>query len=775
MNAPGQKKGKMDITGWISQALSYAKHGRLMAATGSIGILAGMVYFVYSTPLYTSRSLVYMKGYGSPVRNSEVPETVQAVGFNRATLNEFSSRRNITETARRMGLVGKGAVWEDVLRVVPKVSLGAVDASHLEVTVLAKDPDVVRRFAEELVVTYRMIQEATWAQYRDSALERYSKELEVLNSKAQEGTRSLSQFERDGKITESTIEQSRLNDLPRDMVVTKEVLRKMVDVRAKLDALPRGDDKIIPLASVMEELSLLTAFEKEREVKVGDLVRKPTMGGNTPVAAATPKISTEVVVQPGMVEELTSWQELEKDRRILEDQHAQASKTYQPGHQVMKELTEKLAANERGIRAELAVLRQRFDLEEDHYKNKLKILESRLPEYHKVNEQLGLTAQTYADMEKNKALWDAARERLAAKVAVIAFSEERDWVEMRFKGHVSLRDKVPVSPNKMKLLTISLLLALGGALGLPTLMNMTNTTASTLQQLEEATGIKGIGIVPHTTKEILEDVCRSPAIGAKVPNYLLENFRLVRSHIVLHPGNKGKTQVVMVTSARPSEGKTSQSANLAWAFQSMGARTLLVDCDLRRGRVHGFTGVPNDKGMTHLLQGDITLDEAICKTQVPMLDVLPRGPVIVGTTDLLCQKVFLDLVEQLRGRYDQIVLDTPPVLGLSETSSLQRAVDGVVLVVRAESTPRKDVLDAVTILHKAGAHFFGLVLNDLDLARVANYYNYYYYSASYYEDVSGPSDSGGDDGGGAGHETRGNQRKVRRHQPRLSGPEEAAV
>ena len=212
MNAPGQKKGKMDVTAWISQALSYAKHGRLMAATGCIGILAGMVYFVYSTPLYTSRSLVYMKGFGSPVRNSEVPETVQAVGFNRATLNEFSSRRNITETARRMGLVGKGAVWEDVLKIVPKVSLGAVDASHLEVTVLAKDPDIVRRFAEELVVTYRMIQEATWAQYRDSALERYSKELEVLNSKAQEGTRSLSKFEREGKMTESTIEQSRLND-----------------------------------------------------------------------------------------------------------------------------------------------------------------------------------------------------------------------------------------------------------------------------------------------------------------------------------------------------------------------------------------------------------------------------------------------------------------------------------------------------------------------------------------------------------------------------------
>jgi Mrp family chromosome partitioning ATPase len=75
------------------------------------------------------------------------------------------------------------------------------------------------------------------------------------------------------------------------------------------------------------------------------------------------------------------------------------------------------------------------------------------------------------------------------------------------------------------------------------------------------------------------------------------------------------------------------------------------------------------------------------------------------------------------------------VLGLSETSSFQRAIDGVVFVVRAEKTSLKDVVDAVTLLRKAGAHIFGLVLNDLDLSRVSNYYNYYYYSVTYYDDM----------------------------------------
>jgi Mrp family chromosome partitioning ATPase len=114
--------------------------------------------------------------------------------------------------------------------------------------------------------------------------------------------------------------------------------------------------------------------------------------------------------------------------------------------------------------------------------------------------------------------------------------------------------------------------------------------------------------------------------------------------------------------------------------------------------------------------------------------VIPRGPVIAGTTEILCQKRFEDLMTLFREHYDRIIVDTPPVLGLSETNTLQRVCDGVVLVVRAEATSRKDVGDAVTMLKKAGAHFFGFVLNAVDLSKGSNYFNYYYYSAAYYDD-----------------------------------------
>lgn len=744
MNSP-QKKS-FDITAVVSQALRYVRHGRLMAIMGCLGILSGLIYYMFATPLYEARSLVYVRGHGSPVQTRDVPETMEASGLNRVIMEEFSSKRNIIEAAKRMKLVQPDATWTQVVEMVPVVSIDSVDNSHLEVAVQARTPEAVREFARELVEEFRRQQEAAWKQYRDAALNRYAEELKALQEKASAGLKRLSAFEREEKIAESVIEQTRLNELPKDLIVTRELLLRMDDLGKKLAEVTNGkttDAAELPLSRVLEELSLLSTFEKERDIKIGEVIRRPTAGGSAPLMATGPtaKVAAEVVVQPGMVDPLEPWQKLEKERRILEDRKQELAKQYLPGHELMKQLADDLEANERSLKAELGVLRQRFELEHEHFKIKLAALEGKVADYHKVNEEFSQNSQAYADIEKEKALWDKAREHLAEKLAVVTFSENRNWVEMRFKGHTSLRDEIPVSPNKTKLLMLSILLALGGALGVPTLVNLSDSSASTLQQLEEVTGVKGIGIVPRTPREIIEDVCRSPAIGATVPNYLLECFRLIRSHVLLSPGKSGKSQVVMVTSARPSEGKTTLAANMAWAFQSMGGRTLLIDCDLRRGRLHGLSGVPNEPGMTRLLKGECTIKEAVQKTDLPLLDIIPRGPVMVGTTDLLVQQVFEKLLATFKADYDHIVLDTPPVLGLSETTSLQRVVDGVLFVVRAEKTPRKDVVDGMTLLRKAGAHLYGIVLSDLDLNRVSNYYNYYYYSPSYYEaDLDSPLD-----------------------------------
>src|SRR5690606_21787354 len=150
-------------------------------------------------------------------------------------------------------------------------------------------------------------------------------------------------------------------------------------------------------------------------------------------------------------------------------------------------------------------------------------------------------------------------------------------------------------PNKRKLVMLSLLLGFAGAIGIPTVLNLLDSSATSLAQLEDYLDLKGLGIVPLTNPDFLDAVHRSPAQGAAVPNYILECFRVIRANIGLDATFDGiESQGILVTSARPQEGKTTQAANLAWAYHSLGEKVLLVDCDLRRGRQHTLLKINNE-------------------------------------------------------------------------------------------------------------------------------------------------------------------------------------
>lgn len=732
-----ESKSKFDPVKMIGQVFTYAKHLRLMILMGALGISVGVTYYLFSIPLYSATSLVSVQSFGAPLTNREVPETYESTTFNRAFLGRFRSQRVQLEAAKRLGIIGETGTFEDLVRVVPTVYVIPIDPRHVEMKVMAYEPEIVRNFTEAMVEAFQDLQQQGWEEYRNEALERYAVQIADLEQRIEESIESMTEVERNQNLTEVTMEQQSLMEIPKKLIQTKERLARMDGVRGILERLETENVLMQPgqsdqMGNTLAILSLLASFEQETVVKVGDIVSRT--GPKDLVAAKT---APEVVVEPSSVEGLEPWRELEKQRRNLQAQIKESSKIYLPDHEIMVRLNRELEEANRGLLTELDTLREKFDLEYVRLQEELKLLEGRLPEYYAATEKMGKTAFEYSSIAEMQSMWDRARERMSEKLATVNFAEDFDWVQIRYKGHISLRDEIPVSPSKSKLAILSLMVALAGALGVPTMLNLFDTSATTVQQLEEYTGLKGIGIVPLTSKEFLEEVHRSPAQGALVPNFLLEAFRIIRSNICLNPNHRHRSQVVIVTSSRPQEGKTTQAANLAWSFYSMGERTLLIDCDLRRGRVHALLGMENSPGMTRLLMGECTPDEAIVNVGLKGFDAIPRGPVIAGTTEILCQAPFERLIELFRKHYDRIVIDSPPVLGLSESSSLQRVVDGTVLVVRAEKTSRKDVMDAIQLLKKSDAHFFGFVLNAVDLSKASNYYYYYYYSAPYYDQLGG--------------------------------------
>lgn len=730
--SPAELKPKFDPVKLITQAFSYVKHFRLMLICFALAILAGISYFLYATPVYQARSLVYFQAFGSVMKNSEVQETVSSTArLSRSLIDRLNSQHVKIGAAQRLGILDTPATYEDLLEVVPVLRVSIIDARHLEVTVQAYDPEVVRNFTGALVAEFQESQEESWKEFRDDALERYAVQVAELEEKVLENVNALSELERDQSFTEVSIEQQNLLQIPKEIVETRERLKRMDSIRETLlsyeESAPEGGE-----SDTAAILSLLSEFENETVVEVGNVVQRSLSGQRNPVRAGVSELK---VVQPSDIEGLEPWRELEKQKRLLESQIEEASKTFLPDHPKMQELNAKLASTRRALETERDVLREKFDLEYQRLAEKLDQLQERIPEYQKVTEELGKSSLEYASVEQAQKMWQTAQEKLSEKLATITFAEDFDWIQLRFKEHTSLRDTNPISPNKRKLVIFSILLGLAGAIGLPTVLNLMDTSASTVHELEELLHMKGIGIVPLSDPEFLEAVHRSPAQGATVPNYLLECFRVIRANIGLDVmgDSEIESQVILVTSARPQEGKTTQAANLAWAYHSMGERVLLIDCDLRRGRVHRLLDLENADGLSHLLTGAAGAEDAIRKTAENGFDAIPRGPIIPGSTELLCQDVFSDLVARWRKDYDRIILDCPPVLGLSESTSLQRLADGIVFVIRSEETSTKDVRDAIAMLRKTGAHFYGFVLNGVDLSKVGNYYQYYYYSAPYYD------------------------------------------
>ena len=206
-----------------------------------------------------------------------------------------------------------------------------------------------------------------------------------------------------------------------------------------------------------------------------------------------------------------------------------------------------------------------------------------------------------------------------------------------------------------------------------------------------------------------------------------EAYRTLRTNLIFSQAVQ-TLRTLVVTSPAPSEGKTTTAANLAVSFAQQGMRVLLVDCDLRRSRIHKMFGIPREPGMTELILGHQDVDAVTRETAVPGLYVLPSGMLPPNPSELLGGERMRNTLATLGGAFDLIVLDTPPLLAASDAAILATIADGVVLVVRAGVTEALAGQQAIAQLQSVGARIVGAVLNDPDskLQSYGGYYNYEY-------------------------------------------------
>lgn len=204
---------------------------------------------------------------------------------------------------------------------------------------------------------------------------------------------------------------------------------------------------------------------------------------------------------------------------------------------------------------------------------------------------------------------------------------------------------------------------------------------------------------------------------------IAEQFRTIRTNIQFSSVDE-ELQTIIVTSSGPGEGKSTTTANLAVVFAQQGKRVLLIDADLRKPTVHYTFRTENHVGLSNVLTRQLTLEEAVSITAQEKLWVLSSGPIPPNPSELLGSRGMQALIEQAKDEYDVIVIDTPPVLAVTDAQVLANQADGVVLVVSSGKTERESAKKAKELLESAKAKILGVVLNNKK-AEDTHYYYYY--------------------------------------------------
>lgn len=285
----------------------------------------------------------------------------------------------------------------------------------------------------------------------------------------------------------------------------------------------------------------------------------------------------------------------------------------------------------------------------------------------------------------------------------------------------------PISPNLVKNLLVALVLGAGLATVIAVLREAFDDRLRSSDDVERKLGTNLLGFTPYLSQDEVAEQLRDPFSS------LMESYASLRTSVDF--ALVGDHRLIQITSSQPSEGKSLTSTTLARKYAQLGRRTLLIDADLRKPTINHLFGAKRSQyGFAEVILGDIELAQALVPDTPENLDVLPVGSIPPSPVELLSSQRFSDFLERCRERYDLVIVDSSPVMGLADAPLIAQHVDGVIFIVEANRSHHGQAKTALRRLRSAGANVIGTVLTKYRSAEAGLSYDYAYNYYSYGND-----------------------------------------
>jgi len=423
--------------------------------------------------------------------------------------------------------------------------------------------------------------------------------------------------------------------------------------------------------------------------------------------------------------------------------YAQMNSSLGPNHPQAKALKAQIDELVKEIDAEqnrlLVQAKQNYVVARANEDQTTAALEAQKSDAYKLRDQLVEYTLRQREFEANRALYDNLQQRLrTASVQSGLESLEIDVVDR------ALPPASPILRPQSTMILTALAFSLLAGVVIAFLMESLDTGLRSIAEIESITELPSLAIIPRARRSSAEQAGtlttaqRNIGILTQPKSQFAEAFRSLRTSLLLSTAGHPPKYIVL-TSATPSEGKTTAASNLAAILAQRDTRVLLIDGDLRRPNIHHRFGLNGKIGLTTVLTGATKLEETVQNvTEIPNLDILPSGPVPPFPTEMLSSGAMEAILRRCGELYDYVVIDSPPILSVTDGVILARQADAVVLIVRHGKSSKHVVRRARDILLRSGAGITGIVLNAVDL-NSPEYYGYYGYSGYSYSSVDAES------------------------------------